>query len=78
MPIHTPKQDEAVLLGAAILGATAGGAHGSIEEAMAAMSEVSGTVEPQPQDGAYHAKKYEVFSRMNADQLRYRQIMQGD
>ena len=77
LPIHTPKQDEAVLLGAGILGATAGGAHVSVEEAMAAMSAVGSTVQPQAGDAPYHEKKYAVFRRMNDDQIAYRQMMEA-
>ena len=77
LPIHTPKQDEAVLLGASILGATAGAAHKSIEDAMAAMSEVGSTVHPQREDAAYHERKYKVFCRMNEDQMAYRELMRG-
>lgn len=76
MPLHTPKQDEAVLLGASILGATAGKAYASIEDAMAAMSEVGSTVYPQREDAAYHERKYQVFRQMNEDQIAYREMMQ--
>jgi len=75
LPIYTPKQEEAVLLGAAILGAVAGGAHGSLEDAMATMSAVGGTVNPQPAETAFHERKYQVFQRMNEHQREYRSLM---
>lgn len=77
LPIHTPTQEEAVLLGAAILGATAGGAHSSIEAAMAAMSSIGSSVQPQSESACrrYHEKKYKVFLRMNEAQLACRAIM---
>ena len=75
LPIYTPKQEEAVLLGAAILGAVAGGAHGSLEDAMATMSVVGGTIMPQPAEAAFHERKYQVFLRMNEHQREYRDLM---
>ena len=77
LPIHIPVQDEAVLLGAAILGAAAGGAHPSIEAAMGAMSEIGSTVAPEEATRSYHEKKYKVFCRMSEDQRAYRSIMEG-
>ena len=77
LPIHTAQQDEAVLLGAAILGAAAGGAHESIEVAMANMNAVGETVTPDGEVATYHAKKFKVFHRMNEDQQAYRSMMSG-
>ena len=73
-----PREPEAVLLGAAILGAVAGGAHPSIRDAMLAMSH-SGTVIRPGQDAIrrYHDAKYAVFQRMYRDQLAYRALMSG-
>ncbi len=74
--IAAPAEPEAVLLGSAILGAVASGAHGSVVAAMAAMNR-AGTV-TQPNAGAvrsYHDKKHEVFLRMHEDQLAYRKLM---
>jgi len=76
LPIHTPVQEEAVLLGAAILGASAGGAHASVEEAMGAMSSIGGTVLPDASVATYHAKKYEVFKMMTEHQQEYRRLME--
>ena len=45
-PIHLPKEPEAVLLGAAILGAVAAGKFASIQEAMRAMCRAGEVVEP--------------------------------
>ena len=77
MPIHTPLQEEAVLLGAAILGATAGAAHPSVEAAMSAMSAVDGTVHPRAALSDFHERKYTVFRRMSEHQRSYREIMEG-
>eukprot|EP00665_Eupelagonemidae_sp_cell47_P000933 gene933-8134_t len=69
LPVHLPEQEEAVLLGAAILGATAGGAHGSVNSAMRAMSKIGETVKPRTEASAFHERKYAVFRRMSDDQL---------
>jgi len=74
-----PREPEAVLLGAAMLGAVAAGAFHTIEDAMAALTGASRVVEPGAGDIArYHARKYAVFHRMHADQLAYRELMAGD
>jgi FGGY-family pentulose kinase len=77
LPVHLPEQEEAVLLGAAILGATAGGAHGSVNSAMRAMSKIGETVKPRTEASAFHERKYAVFRRMSDDQLEYRRLMGG-
>ena len=73
-----PQEPEAVLLGAAVLGAVAGGAHPSIRDAMAAMSRAGAVVEPGAAAvRAYHDAKYAVFQRMYEDQMAYRTLMSG-
>jgi FGGY-family pentulose kinase len=77
-PIVLPAEPEAVLLGAAILGAVAGGAHRGIRAAMAAMSRPGATISPTGGAAArFHAAKYAVFHRLHADQTAYRALMQG-
>ena len=75
--IYLPKEAEAVLLGAAILGAAAGGAHASVGAAMAAMTAVGEQVHPSTDEAvlAYHRRKYAVFLRMTEDQRAYRKMM---
>ena len=75
LPIYTPVQEEAVLLGAAILGAAAGGAHASVEQAMGRMSAIGGTVRPNDALSDYHSRKYAVFRMMSEDQRAYRRVM---
>lgn len=71
-----PKEPEAVLLGAAILGAVAAGDRASVLEAMTAMNVADRVVVPA---GAavlsYHQRKHAVFQRMYADQMAYRELM---
>ncbi len=73
--IVLPEEPEAVLLGAAILGAVAGGAYGSVQQGMAAMTRAGRVIEPDPTSAAFHDRKYKVFLRMTEDQLAYRALM---
>jgi FGGY-family pentulose kinase len=71
-----PAESEAVLLGAAILGAVAAGDYSSVVEAMAAMNRAERVIEPTADDVArYHAAKYAVFHHQYEDLMRYREIM---
>jgi FGGY-family pentulose kinase len=74
--IILPAEPEAVLLGSAILGAVAAGAHASVETAMAAMTRSGRIIEPARGDVArFHDAKHRVFLRMHEDQLAYRELM---
>ncbi|MGI4748253.1 MAG: FGGY-family carbohydrate kinase [Janthinobacterium lividum] len=71
-----PREPEAVLLGAAILGSVAGGAYASVRDAMAAMSGSGSVIEAGPDSiRRYHDGKYAVFQRMYRDQMAYRDLM---
>lgn len=73
-----PAEPEAVLAGAAILGAVAAGEHASIVDAMGAMTRAGRVVEPA--GGAiadFHERKHRVFLRMHDDQMAYRAAMAG-
>ncbi len=74
--IVLPEEPEAVLLGAAVLGAVAGGRHGSVQAAMAAMTRAGRVIEPDPRARAFHDGKYAVFLRMTEAQLAWRALMQ--
>ena len=74
--IVLPEEPEAVLLGAAILGAVAGGAYGSVQDGMAAMTRAGQVIEPDPASRAFHDRKYATFLRMTEDQLAYKALMQ--
>ncbi|MGH7057778.1 MAG: FGGY-family carbohydrate kinase, partial [Acetobacteraceae bacterium] len=76
--VALPRESEAVLLGAAILGAVAAGAHTSIRAAMTAMSHAGQVITPaRGATSAYHAAKYAVFQRLYADQMAYRYLMRA-
>src|SRR5690606_12921124 len=70
-----PREPEAVLLGAALLGAVAQRRYGSITEAMAAMNQPGEIIEPNRRVRAFHDAKDKVFLRMHDDQLAYRAMM---
>lgn len=72
-----PEEPEAVLLGAAVLGAVAGGAYPGVLEAMNAMNRPGRVIEPStlPAIQDFHARKYRVFQRLHDDFLAYREIM---
>ena len=73
-----PQEPEAVLLGAAILGAVAGRAFPSILEAMSAMSGIGQVIEPgRGAVARYHDAKYLVFKKLYEDQMSYRRLMAG-
>ena len=74
--IVLPKEPEAVLLGAAMLGAVAAGRYPSLLAAMGAMNEAATIITPSSGDvGRYYEGKYRVLLRMHGDQLAYRALM---
>ncbi|MHC4127037.1 MAG: FGGY-family carbohydrate kinase [Planctomycetota bacterium] len=76
--IVLPREPEAVLLGAAMLGAVAAGDQPSVLDAMAAMSHVGETVEPAGGAVArFHQAKHRVFHRMYEDHLAYRELLEA-
>ncbi|MBI4700123.1 MAG: FGGY-family carbohydrate kinase [Deltaproteobacteria bacterium] len=77
-PVVLPREPEAVLLGAAMVGAVAAGLQPSVPAAMAAMSGVERTIAPSGGEVArYHEAKHAVFLRMYEDQMAYREIMRA-
>lgn len=73
-----PKEPEAVLLGAAVLGAVASGKQPSVVAAMGAMNVAGERVVPKR--GAvkqYHDAKFAVFHQMHRHFLSYRKTMQA-
>lgn len=71
-----PEQPEAVLLGSAILAATAAGVHPDIYRAMQAMSRAGATVKPRRETAAYHKAKFKIFRAMYKEQRRRRNVME--
>ncbi len=75
--ILSAPDHEPVLLGAAALAAVASGRHGTLVDAMAAMSPRAAVTTPRPAYATFHARKYETFLRMYDDQRAYGRLMQG-
>ena len=78
LTVALPEKPEPVLLGAAMLGAVAGKAYGSISEAMASMSAVgwlSGPTAPRMTD--FHRSKRQVHGLMRKLDRESRDAMQG-
>jgi len=71
------REPEAVLLGAAMLGAVAAGRYPTLLAAMGAMNEAATVVAPSSGDvERFYQGKYRVFLRMHGDQQAYRALMQ--
>jgi FGGY-family pentulose kinase len=74
--IVLPAEPEAVLLGAAILGAVASGDQPGVTACMGAMTRAGRVIEPAGGEVArFHDAKHSVFLRMHDDQLAYRELM---
>ncbi len=73
--ILVPEEQEAVLLGAAMLGAVASGDRANVLDAMGKMARPGRTVRPDPDAAGFYEQKYRVMLRMHDDQVAYRAIM---
>lgn len=70
-----PKEPEAVLLGSAVLGSVAAGAH---KDVVSAMTVAGRTITPtKGKVAAYHAAKHRVFLQMHKDRVHLRKLMAG-
>ena len=77
MPLVLGAETESVLLGAAILGASASGAYPSIVDAMRNMSKRGRIIAPNPKTAAFHNAKYAVYRALYDEQKSHRAIMSG-
>uniref|UniRef100_A0A665V429 FGGY carbohydrate kinase domain containing n=1 Tax=Echeneis naucrates TaxID=173247 RepID=A0A665V429_ECHNA len=75
LPVVLPDQVEAVLLGAAVLGACASGDYKTIQEAMEKMAKVGKVVQPDRELQSFYERKYKVFLRLFAHQREYQALM---
>jgi FGGY-family pentulose kinase len=73
--IILPQEPEAVLLGSAILAATAAGLYPDIYRAMQGMSRAGATIKPRKETATYHGAKFAVFQELYKEQLRRREAM---
>lgn len=76
LPIELPEERETVLLGSAMLAATACGDHPGLRQAAAAMSATARTIVPDMTRRDFFDAKYRVYRQMHQDQLRYRELME--
>jgi D-ribulokinase len=65
-PVLATRAEEPVLLGAAILGAVAGGQFGDVQTAMGVMSHVSKVYEPHRDISALHNARFGAFTSLQA------------
>lgn len=75
LPVVLPDQAEAVLIGAAILGACASQDYSSIQEAMEKMAKVGKVVQPDYDLQSFYERKYKVFLQLFAHQREYQTLM---
>lgn len=75
LPVVLPAQSEAVLVGAAVLGACASQDYNSIQEAMEKMAKVGKVVLPMPELQSFYQRKMRVFQRLLVHQREYTALM---
>jgi len=75
--IHLVSEEDAVTLGAALLGATASGAFPDLSQAAAHMVRPGGVVHTRPALQGFHAAKYQVYLSLYDDMKRCRDMMQA-
>ncbi|KAM9322659.1 FGGY carbohydrate kinase domain-containing protein [Pholidichthys leucotaenia] len=75
LPVVLPDQMEAVLVGAAVLGACASQDYGSIQQAMRKMAKVGKVVQPDHKLKSFYERKYKVFLRLFSHQREYEALM---
>jgi len=75
--IHLVSEEDAVTLGAALLGAVASGVFNTLPEAAAAMVQPGGSLAARPQTKAFHDAKYAIYLQLYQDMVRSRAAMQA-
>jgi len=75
--IVLPRENEPVLLGAAVLGAVAGKKFPGVRDAMKALNAAGKVVNPSsdPRVKKYHDAKYQIFRSLYEQQLSHRSTM---
>ncbi|KAK5607340.1 hypothetical protein CRENBAI_026388 [Crenichthys baileyi] len=75
LPVVLPNQTEAVLVGAAVLGACASRDCRTIQEAMENMAKVGRVVQPDQELQSFYERKYKVFLQLFSHQREYQALM---
>ena len=70
-----PEEPEAVLLGAAILGAVAAGEFSGVLQGMRSMCRISRIIHPDTSTSAFHEAKFGIFKQMYDFQMNIRDTM---
>ncbi len=70
-----PEESEAVLLGAALLGAVASGSYPDIPTAMRSMCRSASVIAPNTATADYHAAKFAIYQELYTQQKARREIM---
>ncbi|MBG5938095.1 FGGY-family carbohydrate kinase [Proteus mirabilis] len=73
--IHLAQEEDAVNLGAALLGAVACKAFDNFSQAANTMVREGGVITPDSDTFAFHQAKYQVYLQMYQDQQRYNDMM---
>lgn len=77
LPVVLSSQTDAVLVGAAVLGACASQEYKTIQEAMEKMAKVGKVVWPDHDLKSFYERKYQVFLRLFAHQREYQDLMRS-
>ncbi|XP_034038628.1 FGGY carbohydrate kinase domain-containing protein isoform X1 [Thalassophryne amazonica] len=75
LPVVLPDQMDAVLVGAAVLGACASQDYNTIQEAMEKMAKVGKVLHPDHELQSFYESKYKVFLRLFTHQREYQTLM---
>jgi ribulose kinase len=75
IPVLISNEEESVLVGAAMLGATASGLYKNLETAVEDLSNSCYEVQPERDAFGFHTRKFKVFMKMLEDQKFYEDIM---
>lgn len=77
VPVLISNEEESVLLGAAMLGATASGLYKNLEAAVVDLSNSCHQIVPDKNSFDFNSRKFKVFEKMLDDQRSYDAIMSG-
>ncbi|MGI4792063.1 MAG: FGGY-family carbohydrate kinase [Janthinobacterium lividum] len=75
--IYLPEEPEAVLLGAALLGAVASGSYADIPTAMSSMCRSATVIAPNPATADYHTAKFGIYQELYTQQKARREQMKA-
>lgn len=75
IPVLISNEDESVLIGAAMLGATASGLYKNLKAAVEDLSNSCYEITPDRNSFEFHTRKFQVFLKMLDDQRSYDEIM---